>query len=92
MISKYVKGKSYVFVDAENLFYSQRDLDWKISYKKLMQYFKKECGKNVRCFVYTGVDEYNRGQRKFLDMLEINGYIVRTKVVKRIKKDDGRYK
>jgi len=50
-----------------------------------MAYLKKECGDEMRCFIYKGVDKFNTGQRKFLDMLEINGYILRTKVVKRIK-------
>lgn len=92
MISKYIKGKIYVFIDAENIFYAQRTLGWKISYERLMSYFKKECGDNVKCFVYTGRDESNTKQSKFLDMLDINGYIVRTKVVKKIKSRDGGYR
>jgi len=85
MIGQFVKGRVYVFIDAENVFYSQRTLGWRISYEKLMGYLKKECGDEMKCFIYKGVDEFNTGQRKFLDMLEINGYILRTKVVKRIK-------
>ena len=50
-----------------------------------MRYFKGECGEDVKCFIYSGKDEHNTKQQKFLDMLEINGYIVRTKVVKKIK-------
>ncbi len=92
MLKNFVKGRVYIFIDAENVFYSQKTLGWKISYEKLMQYFKKECGENVKCFVYTGRDENNSGQLKFLDMLEINGYIVRTKVVKKIKNRQGGYK
>lgn len=85
MLRQYVKGRVYVFVDAENVFYSQRTLGWRISYQKLMSYLKEECGSEIKCFVYKGIDEFNMGQRKFLDMLEINGYILRTKVVKKIK-------
>jgi len=85
MIGQFVKGKVYVFIDAENVFYAQRTLGWRISYEKLMQYFKRECGAETKCFIYKGVDEFNMGQRKFLDMLEMNGYILRTKAVKRIK-------
>lgn len=92
MIKKYVKGKVYVFIDVENLFYAQRTLGWYISYSKLMKYFKKECGHTVKCFAYTGRDESNTRQSKFLDMLDINGYIVRTKVVKKIKSSDGKYR
>lgn len=92
MIGKYTKGKVYVFIDAENLFYAQKTFGWKISYQKLINYFQKECGKETKCFIYKGVDETNTKQKKFLDMLDINGYILRTKVVKKIKKKDGGYK
>lgn len=92
MIKKYTKGKVYVFIDAENLFYSQRTFGWKVSYERLIKYFRKECGKETKCFVYKGVDEHNTGQKKFLDMLDINGYIVRTKVIKKIKMKDGGFK
>jgi len=40
----------------------------------------------------TGVDESNIGQKKFTDMLDINSYIVRTRVIKKIKKRQGGYK
>jgi len=92
MISQYVKGRVYIFIDAENLLYSQRTLGWRISYEKLINYFKRECGKDTKCFIYKGVDENNTRQKKFLDMLDINGYILRTKVVKIIKKPKGREK
>lgn len=85
MLHNFIKGKVYIFIDAENVFYSQRTLGWKISYEKLINYLKKECGNETKCFIYKGVDEFNTAQRKFLDMLEINGYILRTKVVKKIK-------
>jgi uncharacterized LabA/DUF88 family protein len=67
-------------------------LGWKISYEKLITYLKRECGDDVKVFAYSGKDEHNTGQQKFLDMLEINGYIVRTKVVKKIKSGAGGYK
>lgn len=89
MLHKFIKGKVYVFIDAENVFYTQRTLGWKISYEKLMKYFKQECGDETKCFVYSGKDEHNARQQKFLDMLEINGYIVRTKAVKKIRSLHG---
>ncbi len=91
MIKQYVKGRVYVFIDAENVFYSQRTLGWRISYEKLMSYLKKECGEGTKCFIYKGVDEENIKQKKFLDMLDIAGYIVRTKMVKKIKDHHGGY-
>jgi len=92
MIGKYTKGKVCVFIDAENLFYAQRTLGWRVSYEKMMAYFKRECGSDTKCFVYKGIDEFNQGQKKFLDMLDIAGYIARTKVVKKIREHDGSYK
>ena len=91
MLRPFIHGRVCAFIDAENVFYSQRTLGWKISYQNLMEYLRSECGEDVKCFVYTGIDEHNIGQRKFLDMLEINGYIVRTKVVKKIVTRDGSF-
>lgn len=92
MINKFVKGRVCVFIDAANIFYTQRTLGWRISYEGLKQYFKNECGKNLgRMFVYTATDSDRPQQKKFLDMLGINGYIVRTKEVKRIRITKGVY-
>jgi|SRR3989344_2691075 len=91
MIKQFVKGKIAVFIDAENVFYSQRTLGWLISYERLMAYLRRECGKETKCFVYKGIDEGNPSQRRFLDMLDINGFIVRTKAVKKIKTGNGGY-
>lgn len=92
MIKIFIKKPVYVFIDAENLFYSQRTLGWLISYEKLMTYFKKECGSKTKVFVYTGIDENSLSQRKFLDMLSSKGFIVRTREVKKYLKSDGMYK
>lgn len=92
MIGQFVKGRVYVFVDVANIFYTQRTLGWKISYEGLRQYFKNECGNNLgKMFVYTATDSDRLQQKKFLDMLGINGYIVRTKEVKRIRVTKGIY-
>lgn len=92
MIDQYIKGKVYVFIDAANIFYTQRTLGWRISYEKLIDYFKNECGDNLgKMFVYTAVDSDRPQQKKFLDMLEINDYIVRSKEVKRIRVAKGVY-
>lgn len=90
MLKRFIKGKVYVFVDAANIFYTQKSLGWLISYEKLIRYFRKEC-KLKRIFVYTAFDPKRPQQKKFLDMLEINGYIVRTKEVKKIRIGKGIY-
>jgi len=88
MIGKFVKGKVYVFIDVANIFYSQRTLKWRISYEKLMKYFKRECDLG-KCFVYTGVFKEDSNQERFLKMLEKCGYILRTKPVKKITTRNG---
>ena len=75
MIKQFIKPPVYVFIDAENLFYAQRTLKWLISYEKLWRYFKEECGEDCKLFIYTGIDENNSSQRKFLDMLTANNFI-----------------
>lgn len=92
MISQFIKGRVYVFVDAANIFYTQRTLRWRVSYEKLKRYFQEECGQSLgKLFVYTAFDPDRPLQKKFLDMLDINGYIVRTKEVKRIRVAKGVY-
>lgn len=92
MLKQYIKGKVYVFIDAANIFYTQRTLGWRISYERLAQYFRDECGDNLaKMFVYTAYDKGRPQQKKFLDMLEINNYILRTKEVKRIRVAKGVY-
>lgn len=82
MLKKYTKGKVYIFIDGANIFYSQRTLGWRISYEKLMKYFRKEFGKETKCFVYIATIPGNEKQKKFLDLLDILGFIVRTKNIK----------
>ncbi|MEK7083763.1 MAG: NYN domain-containing protein [Patescibacteria group bacterium] len=89
MIAKYVTGKAYVFIDISNLFYSQKSLGWRIAYAKLMHYLKRECGRDTKCFVYIAYNERNLKERKFLDLLDIHGYIVRSKPLKKITGKNG---
>jgi len=92
MIQKYVRGIVFVFIDASNIYFSQMKLGWRIDFKKLMEYFKNntQLGK---IYYYTAYDKGYSNQQKFLDFLEIIGYIVRKKKVKFIedstRKDGG---
>ncbi len=92
MLNKFTKGRVYIFIDAANIFYAQHTLSWKISYEKLMKYLKKECGEEIKCFIYAAYDENKQSEQKFLDMLDINGYIVRVKAIKKIKINANRDK
>lgn len=90
MIKELVKGRVFVFIDAANIFYVQRTLKWRISYERLMAYFKNQCDLD-ECFVYTAHIKGNKDQERFLKMLEKTGYTVRTKPVKRIRLAKGVY-
>lgn len=81
MIGKFVKGKVCVFIDAANIFYSQKTLGWSIDFQKLKAYFEHEC-QLVDLYFYTGRIGENPKQAKFLDKLEHYGYKVRSKEVK----------
>lgn len=90
VVKKLVKGKVFVFIDAANIFYAQKTLKWRISYERLMKYFKKECSLG-KCFVYTAFIQEDEGQNRFIKMLKKSGFIVRTKPVKRIRLAKGVY-
>lgn len=84
MISQYVKGRVYVFIDAANIFYSCKRLGWKLDYLKLKKYFEE----NIilgKIYFYTAYDSNYSPQCKFLDFLEMNGYVIKKKKVKFIK-------
>lgn len=84
MINQFVKGRVYIFIDAANILYSQQTLCWRVDYKKLKEYFQKECDfKEI--YFYTGQVGDNYKQNSFIEKLTNLGYIVKAKEVKRIK-------
>jgi len=84
MINKFVKDRVYVFIDAANILYSQQTLGWRVDYRKLKEYFEKECDLQDIYF-YTGRVGKNHKQNAFLKKLKELGYQVTDKEVKRIK-------
>ncbi len=89
MISKFVKGKTAVFIDASNIYFSERTLGWRIDFKKLFSYFKNNVDLHRIAF-YGTLNPDNERERKFHDFLSIIGYIVRHKKIKFIKDDADR--
>jgi len=57
------------------MFLSQRTLGWKISYEKLMKYFKGECEK-VKCFIYAGIDKITLGILEIVELASRCGTII----------------
>lgn len=87
MIRKYVKGNTYVFIDASNIYHSQKELKWRIDFLKLKEYFQNNTMLD-NIYYYTAYDPEYIKQPKFLDFMEIVGYVVRKKRVKFIKDDN----
>ncbi len=84
MIKQFAKGKTYVFIDAANILYSQQTLGWRVDYQKLKKYFDHECDlKGI--YFYTGHVGSNQKQQAFLKKLAECGYVVKSKEVKRIR-------
>jgi len=84
MINKFVKGKTAVFIDSANVYYSEKTMGWRIDFQKLLNYFKRETNL-FRIAYYGAINPENKGERKFHDFLEILGYVVRHKKIKFIK-------
>ncbi|MFA6485742.1 MAG: NYN domain-containing protein [Candidatus Magasanikbacteria bacterium] len=89
MINKFVKGKTAVFIDSANIYFSQKTMGWRVDFKKLLEYFKRETNL-YRIGFYGAINPDNPKERKFHDFLEIIGYVVRHKEIKFIKDEkDG---
>ena len=86
MLREFVKGKTAVFIDAANIFYSQRTLGWYIDYEKLVDYLRQET-KLVELRYYTGKVGTVEKQMSFIKKLESLGYNVTAKEVKFIRSD-----
>lgn len=84
MIREFTKERVAVFIDAANIFYSQRTLGWRVDYTKLKAYFERET-ELVAMYLYTGKVGADEKQEKFLTKITQLGYTVRSKEVKRIK-------
>ncbi|MEA3398163.1 MAG: NYN domain-containing protein [Patescibacteria group bacterium] len=84
MIEKFAKGRVSIFIDASNVYYSQKRLKWRLDFGKLINFFEDQtdlCG----IYYYTGRDKKSEKQTKFIKFLEKTGYIVRSKKIKFIK-------
>lgn len=84
MFQEYVVGRTVVFIDASNIYHSQRQLGWRIDLQKLIDVLRA----SLDCFgvyYYLAFDPEHKGQKQFIDFLEIAGYVVRKKPIKFIK-------
>ena len=84
MIRQFVKGRVCVFIDAANIFYSQRTLGWRVDFVKLVGYLKQEVDLNG-IYYYTGKVGTFEKQMSFIKKLQSLGYKVTAKEVKFVK-------
>jgi uncharacterized LabA/DUF88 family protein len=88
MLEKFIKGKTAVFIDAANIELSAKDLNFRIDYKKLYNWLKKEADLNYLGFYTVRFETKNHDG--FLTVLKKTGYHLVTKPLKIIKaKKDG---
>ncbi len=90
MLSGIFKGKTAIFIDAANMFYSEKTLGWRIDFQRLANYLR-QLASVTGLYYYTGVTEEYAKQRTFLKKLESFGYTVVTKEVKLIKLPDSSF-
>lgn len=90
MISRYTKGRVYVFIDAANVELSVKHLGWWIRYKKFYEYFKQETV--LAKIIYYCVRHDSESQNRFFTLLKKTGFKLITKPIKTIVHEDGTYK
>ena len=87
-LRKYLNGVVFVFIDAANIFYSQKTLGWKLKFEYLYNYFEKNSNLGNIYFYYSQNESYPSQQRFFKKLKEL-GYILRIKPLKIIKDLSG---
>lgn len=82
-------GRVSVFIDAANVFYSQRDLGWTIDFKRFYPFFTKVTQKFIGASFYFALwfEDGNKRQyeEKMITMLKTQGFKVCVKDSKRVK-------
>lgn len=81
-------GRVAVFIDAANVIYCQKDLGWKIDFKKIKRFFESNSDL-VSIYFYSAYLEESSGQTSFFEMLSRKGFILRLKKLKKIRNIDG---
>src|SRR3989344_4799225 len=74
-------GKTAIFIDAANIFYSQQTLGWRLDYNKFLDEWKKT-GSVSGAYFYTAVVSTNNKQLNFFKALKKIGYEVISREVK----------
>lgn len=81
MVKRKNRKRIGIFIDAANIFYSQKTLGWRVDYEKFLFYWNKQ-GRVTGAYFYTAVISTNKKQLKFFQALKKLGYTVITREVK----------
>ena len=83
------KKRISIFVDGANIFFAQRDLKTVLNWEAILKYFET-IGTLYETFYYIGehIPPQARAE-KFIKLLKHLKFIIRTKTIKTIKKEDG---
>ena len=84
MIEQFIQGRTSVFVDASNIYHSENSLGFRVDYQKLLFYFQKAVDLKAIHY-YAARVTTDQGQKMFFDKLDMLGYKVRKKEVKKIR-------
>ncbi|MEK7542229.1 MAG: NYN domain-containing protein [Patescibacteria group bacterium] len=84
-ISRHIKGKTLIMIDAANLESSVKDLGWWVDYAKLRELFD---GDNLHDIRFYSVHHNTENQNQFFTFLKRHGYTLITKPLKIIKQRD----
>ena len=88
-VRKRKQSKTYVFIDASNIIYGCGEAGWKMDYAKLSSYLRERFGAS-KLFFFGGLDNDNKKQLKFYELLQDFGYKLRLVPVKKFR--DGNKK
>ncbi len=89
----YQQERVGLFIDGANLYATARSLTFDIDYKRLQDYFARQCNL-IRAFYYTALieDQEYSPIRPLVDWLDYNGYTMVTKPTKEFTDATGRRK
>ena len=81
-------GRISIFIDAANIFYSQKSLKWTIDFKKFIPFFKNVSVELSDVFFYFALwhqkGKKRKNEEKMITMLKRNGFKVVVKDTKRV--------
>jgi uncharacterized LabA/DUF88 family protein len=83
-----IHGRVAVFIDASNLYHSQKNLGWEVDFNKLADYFNS-LAEQLQLHFYTAIESSNESQLKFLRKMKSYGYTIHSKEIKILKNNKG---